>query len=53
MDGDRGKIKELAVLANKYDASIILDDAHGFGVLGNGRGSLYELNPNSINSIFR
>jgi len=45
MDGDRGKIKELAFLAKKYNASIILDDAHGFGVLGNGRGSLYELNP--------
>ena len=45
MDGDRGKIKELAYLANKYDASIILDDAHGFGVLGKGRGSQYELNP--------
>jgi len=45
MDGDRGNIKELALLANKYDASIILDDAHGFGVLGKGRGSLYEHNP--------
>jgi 8-amino-7-oxononanoate synthase len=45
MDGDRGKIKELAFLANKYNASIILDDAHGFGVLGNGKGSLYEFNP--------
>ena len=45
MDGNRGKIKELAYLANKYDASIILDDAHGFGVLGEGRGSQYELNP--------
>ena len=45
MDGDRGKIKELAYLAKKYDASIILDDAHGFGVLGNGKGSQYELDP--------
>ena len=45
MDGDRGKIKELAFLANKYNAAIILDDAHGFGVLGDGRGTLYELNP--------
>jgi len=45
MDGDRGKIRELAMLANKYDASIILDDAHGFGVLGQGRGSLHEFNP--------
>ena len=45
MDGDRGRIKELAYLANKYDASIMLDDAHGFGVLGDGRCSQYELNP--------
>jgi len=45
MDGDRGKIKELAFLSNKYDASIILDDAHGFGVLGDGRGSLHEYSP--------
>jgi len=45
MDGDRGKIKELSYLSDKYDASIILDDAHGFGVLGDGKGSQYELNP--------
>ena len=45
MDGDRGIIKELAFLADKYNASIVLDDAHGFGVLGGGKGSQYELNP--------
>ncbi len=45
MDGDRGKIKEFAYLAKKYDASIILDDAHGFGILGNGKGSQHELDP--------
>ena len=34
MDGDIARVPELLVLAEKYDAWVYLDDAHGFGVLG-------------------
>ena len=39
MDGDIAPIAELLVLCEKYNAWLLLDDAHGFGVVGNeGRG---------------
>ena len=34
MDGDLAKVTELLKLANQYDALILVDDAHGFGVIG-------------------
>ena len=34
MDGDIARVPELLALAEKYDAWLYLDDAHGFGVLG-------------------
>ncbi len=41
MDGDIGPIGELAALAEKYGAIMMVDDAHASGVLGrNGRGSV-------------
>lgn len=40
MDGDMAPLPALAALAQKYDAWLMADDAHGFGVLGeNGAGS--------------
>lgn len=40
MDGDMAPLPELAALAKKYDAYLMADDAHGFGVLGqSGAGS--------------
>ncbi len=41
MDGDLAPLPALLALAEKFDAWLVVDDAHGFGVLGNaGRGSL-------------
>ncbi len=39
MDGDIAPLDKIAGLCKKYHAHLIVDDAHGFGVLGeNGRG---------------
>lgn len=41
MDGDIAPLDELAAVCRRYDATLIIDDAHGMGVLGtNGRGGL-------------
>jgi 8-amino-7-oxononanoate synthase len=41
MDGDLADLPELLALSERFDASLIVDDAHGFGVLGaQGRGTL-------------
>ncbi|WCM94269.1 8-amino-7-oxononanoate synthase [Acidovorax sp. NCPPB 2350] len=43
MDGDVADIPALLALCERHDALLLLDDAHGFGVLGpQGRGSLAE-----------
>lgn len=34
MAGDQGKLKEIAALKNKYEFRLLVDDAHGFGTLG-------------------
>lgn len=34
MDGDLALLPELLALAEKYDALLLVDDAHGFGILG-------------------
>lgn len=45
MDGDIAPVTALLALCEKYDAWLLLDDAHGFGVLGQqGRGVLAHLN---------
>lgn len=41
MDGDIAPIPEYLALCEQYDAYLYMDDAHGFGVLGeNGQGTL-------------
>ena len=42
MDGDIAQVDALLDLAERYDAWLYLDDAHGFGVLNDGRGGLTE-----------
>jgi 8-amino-7-oxononanoate synthase len=40
MEGDIANLPGIVALAEKYNANIMVDDAHGFGVLGdNGRGT--------------
>lgn len=44
MDGDLAPLRELAVLCKAHDALLVVDDAHGLGVLGaRGGGSLQQL----------
>jgi 8-amino-7-oxononanoate synthase len=45
MDGDLAPVKELLKTAEQYDALLMVDDAHGFGVLGkHGHGILEQEN---------
>jgi 8-amino-7-oxononanoate synthase len=44
MEGDIAPVKKLFDLCKKYDALLYLDDAHGLGVIGNGKGVLPHFN---------
>lgn len=41
MDGDLAPVHEMAALAKAHDAWLMTDDAHGIGVVGEGRGSSF------------
>jgi len=44
MDGDIAPLKEIAELAEEFDAIVMVDDAHGDGVMGKeGRGTINHL----------
>lgn len=38
--GDAAPLVELAAVCERYDAVLVVDEAHGLGVTGNGRGSV-------------
>ena len=53
MDGDIAPLPQLLALCERYDAYLLLDDAHGFGVLGeHGRGILEHFNVQSPRIIY-
>ncbi len=42
MGGDLADLKSIVPMAKKYGARVMVDDAHGMGVTGRGRGTAYE-----------
>jgi 8-amino-7-oxononanoate synthase len=51
MDGDLAPLPVIADLAKKHDAGLMIDDAHGFGVLGHHGGGIVEhfgLSPSEV-----
>ena len=53
MDGDIAPVRELVTLCKHHDAWLLLDDAHGFGVLGpHGEGTLAHLGVRSERVLY-
>ena len=53
MDGDIAPVEKLLQLAEKYDSILMVDDAHGFGVLGeHGHGILEQSQVHSERIIY-
>ena len=53
MDGDIAPVPQMLELCEKYDAALLLDDAHGFGVLGeNGGGILSHFGVSSPRIVY-
>lgn len=53
MDGDIAPLADLLAVCERYDAWLVVDDAHGFGVLGaQGRGTLAHLGIGSERIVY-
>lgn len=53
MDGDIAPLPGLLALCERHDAWLVIDDAHGFGVLGaHGRGALEHFDLRSPNIVY-
>ena len=52
MDGDIAPLPRLLELADAHDAWLVVDDAHGFGVTGEGRGTLAHFGLRSERIIY-
>jgi 8-amino-7-oxononanoate synthase len=53
MDGDIAPLTEILALCEKHGAWMVVDDAHGFGVLGeHGRGALEHFSLRSPNIVY-
>lgn len=52
MDGDIAPLPQLLALCERHDAWLLVDDAHGFGVLGEGKGALAAVGLNSPRMIY-
>ena len=53
MDGDIAPLKDLKKIADEYNGILIIDDAHGTGVLGNGKGTLKHFNLKPSDNIIQ
>lgn len=52
MDGDLADLPALAAMSRRHGATLIIDDAHGFGVLGaHGRGAIEHYSERSSKSV--
>ena len=53
MDGDIAPLAEMLALCERHGAWLVVDDAHGFGILGaNGRGALEHFALRSANLVY-
>ncbi|PRC93333.1 8-amino-7-oxononanoate synthase [Solimicrobium silvestre] len=52
MDGVIAPLPEILALCERYNAWLVIDDAHGFGVLGDGAGILSHFNLRSKNIVY-
>ena len=52
MDGDIAPVPRLLELCERHDAWLVLDDAHGIGVTGNGHGTLAQFRVQSPRIVY-
>ncbi|AIJ05178.1 8-amino-7-oxononanoate synthase [Methanocaldococcus bathoardescens] len=53
MDGDVAPLRDLKKIADEFNAILIIDDAHGTGVLGDGKGTLKHFNLKPSDNIIQ